>query len=159
MQSDDLIWKLLSVTQTDERKPSFLFSCYSTSCCGYSSSMWVHNYLDKFMVENSIKGYLTKKKFHFCLGKTLSHKLLEAGPIPWEISAVYPLAGIIDGLSRHATGLDSWSYSPQPILCSVSFFPSYCNTNTDHYSQLRSSDSKSKKQSCVHYVEKINTTN
>lgn len=75
------------------------------------------------MVVNSIKGYLTEKKIHFCLEKTLSHKLLEAGAILWEISAreislaVYPSAGFIDGLSRHATGLDR----PVVLLSTVNF--------------------------------------
>lgn len=129
MQSDDLIGKLLSqsLTRSDERKPSFLLSCYSTSSCGYSNFMWVQNHLDKFTIENSIKGYLEEKKIHFRLGKTLSHKLLEAGEIPWENStrevalAVCPWADIIDGLSRHAAGLNR----PVVLLSTVSFMFSF----------------------------------
>lgn len=169
MQSDDLIGKLLSqsLTRSDERKPSFLLSCYSTSSCGYSNFMWVQNHLDKFTIENSIKGYLEEKKNPLQAwedpkpqiagggGNTLGKFYKGSCPCSLSLGRHYRRSFKTCCWAEQTCGLTQHSQ----FYVQFPPFSCYCNTNTDHYSQLSFSDSKSKQQSCVHFVEEINTTN
>lgn len=168
MQSDDLVWKLLSQSfiGNDEKSHPLSFHVIpqdvvdAISLRGFKTT-WINSW-QKIPLRA-----LKQKKFHFWLGKSLSHKLLEAGEIPWGHStresalAVFPGQTLLMAFQDMLLGwMDPWSDSAQPILCSFPYFSGYHNTKMDQYYQcVIFSDSESKQQSCVHYNKEINTIN